>query len=463
VTGYLVQFSGHPGTVLAECMFAYHWASDDCGGASEQARILVEAQRERPDHRFRQADILLRYGSAAELHAALWILKDLKKRSPESIWIKVRLAEALIRAGAAAQAASLIGTIPQEDRRAEIEVLRGWRDHFLDNEAGARQHWDAALERSYVSALHAPPGRLTRKDPRNIETGPGEILLFAAMRNEQPRLQWFLDYYRKLGVDKFIIVDNASTDGTAQTLLEQPDVILYHTADRYSLGASGVRWINGLIDKHGRQNWCVYVDADEALVFPNSETASLRDLTDLLSAGGHEAMFAPLLDMYPASIVPDVQDIERLQSSYCYFDGNLHVQPQPVCPYKEVYGGVRRRLFEGYQWLNKVPLINGSAGIRFLISTHRITPAKIADVTGALLHYHLINVIQPEYRSLLDEAIESKEFPSNSLERLRSRELLSRISPTGSLLGVDSVKFQSTAQLLELGIIKAGARPDSIN
>ena len=60
--------------------------------------------------------------------------------------------------------------------------------------------------------------------------GPQPILLFLTMRNERVRLPYFLEYYRKLGVDHFLIVDNGSDDGTREYLAEQPDVSLWTTA-----------------------------------------------------------------------------------------------------------------------------------------------------------------------------------------------------------------------------------------
>ena len=47
------------------------------------------------------------------------------------------------------------------------------------------------------------------------------ILAFTTLRNERVRLSYFLDYYRDLGVDHFLIVDNGSTDGSREYLLEQ--------------------------------------------------------------------------------------------------------------------------------------------------------------------------------------------------------------------------------------------------
>ncbi|OZA17880.1 MAG: glycosyl transferase family 2, partial [Rhodobacterales bacterium 17-64-5] len=45
---------------------------------------------------------------------------------------------------------------------------------------------------------------------------PQPILLFATLRNERVRLPYFLQYYRKLGIDHFLLVDNGSDDGSRE-------------------------------------------------------------------------------------------------------------------------------------------------------------------------------------------------------------------------------------------------------
>lgn len=58
---------------------------------------------------------------------------------------------------------------------------------------------------------------------------PGDILAFAAMRNEAIRLPAFLDHHRKLGVARFFIVDNGSSDDTKAILTAAGDVVPFYT------------------------------------------------------------------------------------------------------------------------------------------------------------------------------------------------------------------------------------------
>jgi hypothetical protein len=55
---------------------------------------------------------------------------------------------------------------------------------------------------------------------------------------------------------------------------------------------------------------------------------------------------------------------------------------------------------------------------------------------------------------LLSEAISRREFASNALERLRSREEHARMSRKQSLLCSESVRFESAEQLIKLGVMQ---------
>lgn len=441
-----------------ELRLEYYLAGDNLGAVLEQSVQLIRLEPEKIWHRLRHASLLMREGSRPGLHAAFWFLRDLYHRSPQMTAIRCQLAECLIKAGFAEQAAEMIKAIPEQEKRTEVKVLRAWLRHCEGDDESAKRHWSGILERQYVAAVHAPIENMVRLGDRNLCTEPGEILLFSVMYNERDRLKWFLDYYRKLGVNKFVIVDNCSTDGSVELLVHEPDVILYRTTDQYSISGSGMRWINEMIERHGQKNWCLHVDADEAFIFPRWGEIGLRGLVEYLDRRGYECMLGRLIDLYPENRQhgSSAEEMSQLQSPYVFFDNEFHVYDIPVCPYREIYGGVRRRLMGGYQMLNKVPLINGAAGIKFLLSSHRTTPASVADVNAALLHYHLIYLLEPRYQTVLAEAIERREFPSNSLERLRSRDLLQEFHPSETLLYEESTRYVSAEQLARIGILEVG-------
>ena len=53
------------------------------------------------------------------------------------------------------------------------------------------------------------PPDLKRLDTHGIPEDKSEIRLFGVVRNESLRMPYFLDYYRRMGVMRFFIVDSA--------------------------------------------------------------------------------------------------------------------------------------------------------------------------------------------------------------------------------------------------------------
>ena len=128
---------------------------------------------------------------------------------------------------------------------------------------------------------------------------PDDILLFCTFRNEDVRLPYFLDYYRKLGINHFLMVDNDSTDGGAAFVLDQPDVSLWSTNAAYGDARYGMDWLTYLQGKYAPGHWALTVDVDEFFVYPFCDTRPLRALTDWLDASSIKSFSAMLLDMYP--------------------------------------------------------------------------------------------------------------------------------------------------------------------
>ena len=117
------------------------------------------------------------------------------------------------------------------------------------------------------------PPDLKRLDTHGIPEDKSEIRLFGVVRNESLRMPYFLDYYRRMGVMRFFIVDNDSQDGTTEFLLAQPDCCVFHTKGSYAATRFGLGWINPVMSHYGDGHWIILADADEILV-----SSTVRDL-----------------------------------------------------------------------------------------------------------------------------------------------------------------------------------------
>jgi hypothetical protein len=95
------------------------------------------------------------------------------------------------------------------------------------------------------------PPDLKRLDTLGIPEDKSEIRLFGVVRNESLRMPYFLDYYRRMGVMRFFIVDNDSQDGTTEFLLAQPDCCVFHTMGSYAATRAGLDWLNPLMYQYG--------------------------------------------------------------------------------------------------------------------------------------------------------------------------------------------------------------------
>ena len=229
------------------------------------------------------------------------------------------------------------------------------------------------------------------------------ILLFSTFRNEKVRLPFFLRYYRELGVDHFLFVDNDSDDGGREYLAQQPDVSLWTTKASYKRARFGADWLNWLQRKYGHGHWSLVVDADEFFVYPFCDTRPLRALTDWLDASSIKSFSAMLLDMYPKGPF-DAQPYREGQDPFeiaSWFDsGNYVINRNSKFGNLWIQGGPRMRMFfadapERAPALNKVPLVKWHRSYAYVSSTHSLLPRGLNQVydewggekaSGVLLH-----------------------------------------------------------------------------
>jgi hypothetical protein len=229
------------------------------------------------------------------------------------------------------------------------------------------------------------------------------ILLFCTLRNERVRLPYFLRYYRDLGIDHFLMVDNASDDGSREYLAQQPDVSLWTTEASYKAARFGMDWLTRLQRRHGHGHWCLTVDVDEFFVYPFCETRPIRALTDWLDASAIRSFSAMLLDMYPKGPIgaqPYHDGQNPFEIAQWFDSGNYSISVNPTYGNLWVQGGPRARAFFADKpklapALNKVPLVRWHRSYAYVSSTHMILPRGLNQVydtlggekaSGILLH-----------------------------------------------------------------------------
>jgi hypothetical protein len=330
------------------------------------------------------------------------------------------------------------------------------------------------------------PHILTRLDNRVIPEGARELRAFLPVRNERVRLEWFLSHHRRLGIDRFFIVDNGSDDGSVEFLLGQPDCHVFRTWNSYAESRFGVGWINALLSEHGTGRWCLSLDADELFVYPDWESVGLRDLAGFLEREAADGVFAFLLDMYGAGPVADThyEPGTPFLDTCPYFDRNYRFGRQrfrlgqaPPFPPLDVIGGPRLRCFfpeyvrpsvprrqlqrvgrliSGVTgqvplrppYLPKIPFVQWGAGMQY-VSSHRTTPIKLSALRGTLLHFKFFS----DFHQRVITEVKRGEHFAGGAEYARYLRRLERPGG-GSFFDVVSVAYRDSGQLLDLGLMQ---------
>ena len=269
---------------------------------------------------------------------------------------------------------------------------------------------------------------LTPVTDRTAAIRPRDILCFSTIRNELVRLPWFLDHHRKLGVAQFLIVDNASDDGTADYLRAQPDVSLWSTDASYKASRFGVDWLTWLQLRHGHGHWCLTLDADEILIYPYWDSRDLHALTTWLDRQGRPMLGAMMLDMYPQGPLAahPYRAGDDPFETLCWFDAaNYGIRIQQPMGNLWIQGGPRARKFFAEDprrapTMNKTPLVKWHWRYAYVNSTHSILPPRLNRIydspgeapSGLLLHTKFLNVAVPR---ALEEKQRAQHFSNSAL------------------------------------------------
>lgn len=238
--------------------------------------------------------------------------------------------------------------------------------------------------------------------------GEDDIALICGVRNGAGYLRSFLRYYRKLGVTRFIVVDDASEDGTDAILKAAPDVDLYASDLSYKEARRGRLWRETFFDAYGRDRWYLSVDADEFLVFPGSETRTIADFIGDLERAGLGRSHAPMIDLYPAGRLADGVFVD--DGAHWPFEVSSHFDGTGYTIRDEIYGfsvrgGPRERLFGNRARQSKFPLVFVDSATEYRRgSIHGPAPVwrNFIPVSAVLLHYRFSASSIEDFRRIVE-------------------------------------------------------------
>ncbi|CAN5692794.1 glycosyltransferase family 2 protein [soil metagenome] len=191
----------------------------------------------------------------------------------------------------------------------------------------------------------------------DLSDAPG-LTVTGLVRNEMYFLPAFLAHYRRLGAERFILLNDRSDDGTAEFLARQGDVMVVESGHRYGDevvpddgpdAGTAFRmihiWKTLLLRKYCAGSWAFSVDADEFVVLPPG--MSVRDLARTAGRRPERALFGLMIDVYPERIDDLREDRPFDPESGWYFDGVAHYRADGE-RLAQMYSGSRARLFAQY-------------------------------------------------------------------------------------------------------------------
>lgn len=357
-------------------------------------------------------------------------------------------------------------------------------------------------EEMFMDIIHSSDRAfaLEKQDGKPVIENRDEVRLFLAVRNEANKLPYWFSYYRNLGIGRFFVVDDGSDDGSREFLINQEDCHVFHPTNSFQDARCGVQWHNLLLDTYGTGHWCLVVDADELLVYPDCEKITLPCFCKFLDNEGSAAFFAFLLDMYPSTDLSEAICVpgKPFHDICPFFDtdyvfrgpGETNNEAEELPPIT-VIGGPRVRKFYPWQrrtdffskallsfsvrladklhfWcgdrphyapaLIKVPLVKWQTGCKRLSNHVIVKPkrGKLSTVTGALLHFKFF----ADFHDKAKRAVATGQHFRGSQEYVRYLAHVSK-HPNLSFMYSGSRRYTDSRGLLGTGIIKTNVDLES--
>ena len=286
----------------------------------------------------------------------------------------------------------------------------------------------------------------------DIPDDKGEIRLFSVVKDEILKIPDFFSHYRRMGVDRFFIVDNNSSDGTFEYLIEQDDVHVFRTNESFYFEKE---WIESLLKTYGNGNWCVLSDADERFIFPFYEKVGIKEVCSYFDERGYNAVDSLIVDLYAdmpmldAHFLPDKNPLMRFK----YFEKNGYVEVKNRrilnnnSGAKAYRGGVNNSVFGRNYQLNKVCLLKVNKDLDLVMNGHHyIKHANLAPIRGAVLHFKFTSDLLNKSKRMKEE----EEY--YSMHYKKYYKVLSDL-PDINLKRDFSYQYEGSQQLIDLEIM----------
>lgn len=217
-------------------------------------------------------------------------------------------------------------------------------------------------------------------------------IVVLSIKNDYKRIQMLVEYYRKLGIEKFAFMDNGSDDGTFEWLMEQKDIDLYRCFEPYQTAVKE-GWINRVISYYGFDRWYIVTDSDELITYVGIEKYKISDVIEFAKKNRIERIKGLTIDMYSDGEL--FGESENIYKDYCWMDIDGYYERENRAgrtKFKTMFGGPRYRLMKSTITLSKYPLVYFEKGTISDSAHFQYPHDKLPDYKCyfGILHYKFI-------------------------------------------------------------------------
>lgn len=293
----------------------------------------------------------------------------------------------------------------------------------------------------------------------------GAVIAVTPYYGAPESLPWFLAYYRRLGVSFFVFLDLSAQRDLAARLGKSADCAVW-APNGFMHPGQAIHALNHLRHKYAHDKWCLSVEPYDFLVFPRSETRSIRDLIDFMESEGRRHIYAIMVDAYGDGPAQGMRFSESKSpfSQLPYFDrfGYQTLSEQALREVPIVGGAQRRTLYldmpQAAPALNHIPLIRLKWDCYYLASTHTVAPpvcntphsAWHSTTTACLMRFALLGDDMALHVAKQAEA--GKLRPDNVTTLYPGTEAMAGINLKTKLSGT----FSTSQDLLDCGLLNNG-------
>lgn len=287
-------------------------------------------------------------------------------------------------------------------------------------------------------------------DRELVQSDSHKPILICVLKNEVIKIQYFMEHYRKLGIENFVFLDNMSTDGTFEFLLEQEDAIVYRCEHPF-VSNRKIAWINRLIAEIGLNRWYLMVDSDEFITYLGCSEHNIEDVVMQNESRGFKRVASFMIDMYPKENLFTENEGSDFYRKCCCMDKDTYSFSKAANGIR-IMGGPRKRVFGTNMKLSKYCLFYFEED-DIVPSSHFLIPFEKSfdvPVSIGILHYKFVN--ESDYQKMI-ESVRTECYSNNSAEYKTYYNVLKDRNPVSLYDEKHSILF-SEENLRKIGLIE---------